>query len=33
MSITKKPAWRILFIIGLGSAAALYLEPRLPVDS
>lgn len=33
MSTTRKPAWRILFIIGLVSAAALYLEPRLPVDS
>lgn len=33
MSTRKKPAWRALLIIGLGSACALYVESRLPVDS
>lgn len=33
MSTRSKPAWHILFIIGLGSAAALYIESLWPVDS
>jgi len=33
MSARKKPAWRALLIIGLGSACALYVESQLPVDS
>ncbi len=33
MSTCKKPAWGALFIIGLGSAALLFAESRLPVGA
>lgn len=33
MSTHRKPAWHTLFIIGVGSAVLLFIEPRLPVGS